>query len=162
MSRSITILCGFPGSGKSSYLRMHSFFSKEAIVLCPDDFRWVLTGKDFHGPAEESVWSHVKVAARVLAGLKDRQIVIDGTHLTVGSRAQWIRIAQDIRVPIHCIYFDIPYDICQDRNKERRRVVPDEIMQRMFDDFVAPSTDEGLKSVSVITLEMQERKRLDG
>lgn len=126
------------------------------IVLCPDDFRKVLTGQAYYGPAEDSVWSHVKTCARVLAGAQDRTVYIDATHLTIGSRAQWIKIAQDIDVPIRCVHFDIPFDRCLERNKQRLAVVPDSVMERMAISFVSPAVDEGFASIKIITEQDQK------
>ena len=145
MSGSITLLCGLPGCGKSTFLEQ---VRDSSIVLCPDDFRRTLTGQDYFAPAEDAVWSHVKVAARVLAIKRD--VIIDATHLTPGSRGQWVRIAQALKVPIRCIHFDVPYEVCLERNNARERVVPEEVMERMRDSFEVPTAEEGFEAIQTI------------
>lgn len=150
---SITLLCGLPGCGKSTYLES---LGNKKVVLCPDDFRLVLTGQEYYGPAEDSVWSHVKTAARVL--VKSHDIVIDATHLTPGSRGQWTRIAKQIQVPINCIYFNIPYEVCLERNNARSRVVPTDVFERMASGLIIPMKEEGFDFVRHIRQEDQERQ----
>lgn len=151
MSGSITLLCGLPGCGKSTFVEgndnLHLFLPSDitSVVLCPDDFRLVLTGKEYWLPAEDSVWSHVKTAARVLVA--KHSVIIDATHLTVGSRAQWVRIAQSLKVHIWCIHFDIPFDVCWARNSARKRVVPLDVMERMRDSFEKPTLEEGFGKI---------------
>lgn len=150
MNASITLMCGLPACGKSSYLMGFN----EIVILCPDDFRLVLTGKDFYAPAEDSVWSHVKVAARVLA--KHYPVFIDATCLTIGSRAQWVRIAKDIDVPINCIIIDTPLEVCLSRNANRERQVPEDIIRRMQENYVAPTYEEGFDNIKTCTNESYE------
>lgn len=125
MNGSITILCGISGSGKSTWVSKNG---QNYVVLCPDDFRKVLTGQDFYGPAEEAVWSCVKTTARVLAGMQNRDILIDATAVSVGQRSQWVRMAKELGVPVHCVMLDVPVEICKQRNLTRDRQVPDMVI----------------------------------
>jgi len=143
MSGSITLMVGLPGCGKSTFLE----HCTDSVVLCPDHYRKVLTGQDYFAPAEDSVWSHVKVTARVMVGICHKHIVIDATHLTVGSRAQWIRIAKSLEVPISCVVFHVPYEVCLERNNARNRVVPEDIMEHMRDLFEPPTEEEGFQEI---------------
>lgn len=146
MTGSITILCGISGSGKSTWARNHS----EYTILCPDEFRFALTGRDFYSAAEEAVWSCVKTAARVLAGPQKHNILIDGTAVTKSSRSQWIRLAQELSVPIHCVYINRPVEVCKERNRDRVRNVPDSVIERQSDSLEPPTEDEGFATVTTI------------
>jgi len=144
---SLTLLCGLPGSGKSTVCKRLTRDSY--VVLCPDDFRKILTGKNFHGPAEEMVWSHVKVAARAL--LMQRQVVaIDATAISPGSRAQWISLAKEIdpEASVYCHVILTSYSECLKRNAGREeRFVPEFIMGKQRDKFVLPTLDEGFSMI---------------
>lgn len=157
----LSLMCGFPASGKSSYLRRQpppAIVDDRTVILCPDDFRLVLTGQQFHGPAEDIVWSHVKTAARILLR-NNHSIIIDATHLTIGSRASWIRIGEEIskfhgqEMPILCIWCQASQEIILKRNKNRDNYVPEEVMQRMFETFIEPTTEEGFQHVISVNTE---------
>lgn len=161
----LTIMCGIPGSGKSTHLTKvlynHGNIMSSGnvpVILSLDDFRRVLTGRDYHGPAEDSVWSHVKTAARVLLR-KDYRVIIDGTHLTLASRKSWIMIAKEVDVDICCTWMNIPFATCIARNKTRDRVVPDDVISRMCSVFVLPLVSEGFSSIFEIREDGSERKR---
>jgi len=148
----LTVLTGLPGCGKSTWLRTHG--QTRDIVLCPDDFRLALTGHTYFAAAEDAVWSHVKIAARVLLK-KGHDVVIDATGLTIGSRRQWIQLAQDVDVPVTSIYFEVPFEICMERNKNEDRMargtaVPEEVIERMHETFEVPTLDEGFDSIEII------------
>ncbi len=147
MTGSITILCGIPGSGKSTWVREHGY---SYVVLCPDEFRFVMTGRDHWVAAEEAVWSAVKTAARVLAGPQKHDILIDSTAVSIGQRAQWIRMGSELKVPVHCLYFDVPLEVCHERNRARKRVVPEEVLNRQAEALEIPTKDEGFASVRTI------------
>jgi len=146
-------MCGLPGSGKSTYL----FYRAPAtlllaaddlstIILCPDEFRLALTGKDFHEEAEDSVSSHVKIAARVLLK-RGHHVIIDEVNLTIAKRKEWVTIAKDTGVYIHCLWQNVPFEVSIERNKNRSRIVPDAVMTQMMADFVPPTISEGFTSV---------------
>jgi predicted kinase len=136
----IKALCGFPGSGKSSYLK-----DKSGIIVCPDEFRKVLTGQIFYRPAEEAVWSAVKTCVRVFSKQNKQDVIIDATNLTKGQRAQWVQIAKELNVDCECIWIATPFEVCLERNKNREAVVPYDVMLKMQDMFEPPSEEEGFK-----------------
>lgn len=140
----LTLLCGFPACGKSTVASEMI----GVVVLCPDDFRKVLTGQDFYAPAEELVWGTVKTCARVLLR-SGHTVVIDATNLTIGSRAQWIKIAGECGVPINCHWVSTGMLECKRRNAMRTRTVPDTVMDRMAETFEPPTVDEGFDHVTI-------------
>jgi predicted kinase len=153
----LTIMCGFPGSGKSTYLSTVNFKegSKEGtVILCPDDFRLELTGQQYHGPAEDTVWSNVKLTARVLLR-RGYDIIIDDVHLTRPSRGSWIRIANEIGVAVDCLWQDVPPKTALSRNRKRPlgQIVPDDVMARMIGSFSEPTCREGFTCIHQIGTE---------
>lgn len=147
MNGSLTILCGISGSGKSTWVKENG---QNYVVLCPDDFRKVLTGQDFYGPAEEVVWACVKTAARVLAGHQNCDILIDATAVSVGQRSQWVRMSQELDIPIHCVVLDVPLEICKERNAARERKVPESVIERQAELLEQPTEAEGFCTVRIV------------
>ena len=150
MGNHLVVLCGFPGAGKT-FMRHSPEGRQRGTVLCPDEFRKALTGQDFFAPAEEFVWGALKLCARVLLSQKNEfseTVVIDATHLTKASRAQWITLARSVGATTECLWVDASFDICCERNNNRDRKVPQEIMDKMRDSFEPPSLDEGFDYIT--------------
>ena len=145
MKNGITTMCGWPGAAKTTLL--NGPLGEGSVVICPDEFRLELTGKTFYPPAEELVWASLKLAARVLA--KRYPVIIDGTHLSVANREQWVVIAQQIGVPIDCFWIATSYETCLKRNALRENPVPEVAMQRMHDSFAPPGYIEGFREIRV-------------
>lgn len=142
----LILTCGLPGSGKST---LSQKLEKDyCVVLCPDDFRFILTGKNFHTPAEEMVWSHVKVAARALL-MHNQRVVIDATATTPARRKEWVSLVKSLDKESHidCMVMLTPFSECVKRNEKRERYVPIEVMEKQRDAFVLPSITEGFDMV---------------
>jgi len=144
----IDLLIGFPGAGKSTYVKEYIKIKPNALVVNADAFRKVITGQDFWGNAEEYVWAAVKTSVRVF--IKDHDILLDETGLSVKVRSQWINIAKDAGVPINAIWINTPFEICCQRNLSRERIVPLPVMDHFRDIFVEPSLEEGFDSITQV------------
>lgn len=149
MVKKLYLMSGLPGCGKSTFLEGLPY--PPGIIISPDEFRLVLTGQDYYAPAEDSVWSHVKTATRVL--LKKYNVVIDATHLTIGSRAQWIKIAKSMGIPICCYYVTTPLNVCLSRNSQRIRKVPEEVIKKMHETMEPPDILEGFEWIECIIMD---------
>jgi len=143
----ITLMCGFPGSGKTTSIKNMPYGS----VICPDEYRMALLGKSFFRPAEDFVWGAVKLTARVMAGIQRNHIYIDACHLTEGSRAQWIRLADEIGSVIRCYHVSTDWETCVRRNNDRPCPVPQSEMDRMREIYVPPLLKEGFYTVLELT-----------
>jgi predicted kinase len=51
---------------------------------------------------------------------------------------------------VEAVFFDVPVEVCRERNRRRGRVVPEEVLDRMAAKLVPPSTGEGFSKVTVI------------
>lgn len=139
---SLTIMIGYPASGKSTHIQDITENHPEYVVICPDDFRLEISGKEYDASFEKVVWSTVKTVARVL--LKNhRDVILDATNLTKKSRAQWVNTAKDFGCPVHAVWVNTPFKECCKRNNLRNRVVPQDVMDNMYTTFEEPSEDEG-------------------
>ncbi len=151
MNNELWITCGIPGSGKSTWAAEFQQRSnnetlnyKNIVILCPDSYRMEMTGRAFFAPAEEAVWSAVKVTARVLLR-SGYNVMIDATNTSKSSRSQWVRIAKEIGVICACFWADTTHDVCKSRNANRVHPVPDDVLDRMIQDFENPAIEEGFR-----------------
>jgi predicted kinase len=76
---------------------------------------------------------------------------IDATNLTPQERAPYIGIGRAFGCEMEALYFDIPVEVCRQRNAARHRVVPNDILLTMAAKLVPPSAAEGFARVIVIS-----------
>jgi predicted kinase len=142
------ILVGIQGSGKS---RLASALHRDQglIPLEPDAFRQVLTGKLVHREAEDTVWNHVKIAARVfLRG--GHNVLIDATHTTKHSRAMWVNLYREEgrgRLIAHFIL--TPLSLAIERNNGRKEPVPVDHVVHYAYRLEMPTLSEGFHTVYI-------------
>ena len=144
MSR-IILLVGLPGSGKSTYaarLRWPVISSDHLRSLIADD----ATDQSVHGP----VFDAVRYLLRKRLEVGRPLTCIDATHLTPRERRPYFRIAERYGCQVEAVFFDLPVEICQERNRKRDRVVPQQAIERMALKLVAPTVEEGFSRITVI------------
>jgi predicted kinase len=136
---------GLPGSGKSTYLERLDItpLSSDAIRhLLADD----ITDQTIHG----RVFSSIRYLLRQRLAIGRQVTYVDATHLTPRERKPYIGIARRHGCEIEALFFDVPLDVCLERNRARSRVVPEEAMRALAAKLVPPSVEEGFSRVTVV------------
>ena len=141
----IILLVGLPGSGKSTYLERIG-----ATALSSDAVRGLLADD----PTDQSIHGRVFATLRYL--LRQRLAIgrpvtyLDATHLTLRERRPYIRLAELYDCMIEAIFFDVPLEVCLERNLRRDRMVPEEAVRKMAAKLAPPSVEEGFAKVTVV------------
>ena len=90
MKNTMTIICGIPRSGKSTWMKKNKV---KEVVISPDDIRRELFGHQFHALANQFVFGVAEGMATLL--LKQGvDVIIDATSITYAVRAKWYRVAK--------------------------------------------------------------------
>jgi predicted kinase len=144
-SQRIIILVGLPGSGKSTYLERHGVTALSSDLirqLLADDVR----DQTIHG----RVFNTIRYLVRQRLAIGRQVTYVDATHLTPDERRPYIKIAQAYGCAAEALFFDVPLEVCLDRNRGRARVVPEEAVRAMAAKLVSPGVDEGFSRVTVV------------
>lgn len=142
----IVLLVGLPGSGKSTYLEKLGVRG-----LSSDNIRQLLADDE----TDQTIHVRVFETLRYLLGQRlaiGRPVTyIDATNLTPEERRPYVGIGRAWGCEVEAVFFDLPLEVCRERNSRRVRVVPVEALVKMAAKLVPPTVGEGFARVSVIT-----------
>ncbi len=149
----VVLAIGLPGSGKSSWFKRHNI-----IPLSSDLVRGLLFDDPTEQRYQDLVFSTLRgmLRARMIAGRPWNYI--DATNLSPKERHSWIKMARDFGYEAHAVFFDVPTEVCMERNRMRSRNVPDDIMQRMGAKLRPPKFEEGFAKITIVRLKKQTQE----
>ncbi|CUS83613.1 Predicted kinase [Candidatus Kryptobacter tengchongensis] len=130
--RTLVVLCGVAGSGKSTFAKK---FFKRTQIVSSDHCRALISDN----PANQAVSKHAFdlfyfiIEKRLLVG---RLTVADATSLSKETRRQLIEIGRKYGFKIAIIIFDIPLEICIERDKKRPRKVGEQVIRNQYINFL--------------------------
>ena len=81
---------------------------------------------------------------------------VDATNLTSHDRRGWIKLAQDYGYEVQAVFFDVPLEVCLERNRKRERVVSEDVMRRMSAKQKPPTFEEGFSKITVVRVKQKE------
>jgi predicted kinase len=141
----IIVLVGLPGSGKSTYLK-----ERGLPALSSDTLRQLLADDETEQSIHAQVFSALRYLLRERLRLRRPVTYIDATHITPAERRPYIEIGRKHDCRVEALFFDIPPEVCKQRNRGRSRVVPDSVIDRMAQKLELPTVAEGFAAVEVV------------
>lgn len=129
---SLIVLVGIPGSGKSYWANCED--AQYYITLSSDDIREELCGDITNQAISKQAFDVLeKRAANYLSiGVS---VIIDATNTTTKARYRWLNMVKTVNteffVDTRVVCFLTPFDVCVERNNNRTRVVPLDVLKRM-------------------------------
>ena len=151
-SKGIVVLAiGLPGSGKSSWFKRHKI-----TALSSDLLRSLLFDDANEQRFQDLVFSNLRsmLKARLIA--RRPLSYVDATNLTPQERHGWIKLAKDYQYDVQAVYFDVPLDVCLERNQKRSRVVGEDVVRRLSAKLKPPTFEEGFTKITVVRVKKKD------
>ncbi len=147
----VVLSIGLPGSGKSTWFKRHSI-----LPLSSDMVRILLFDDVTEQRYQDLVFSTLRSMLRARLLAKRPWNYVDATNLSPHERRSWIKLAHDFGYEAHAVFFDVPAEVCMERNQRRERNVPEDVMRRMANKLRPPKFEEGFAKITVVRLKKKE------
>lgn len=131
------MLKGLPASGKSTYAR--ELVEKGWTRVNKDDLR-AMMHNSHHGKAKEALvlWIRDEIVKRSLS--KGMNVVVDDTNFNPIHWATLVQLGQWYKAEVTEKFFDVPLDVCIERDKLRPKPVGEMVIRDMHNRYLAKET----------------------
>ena len=147
----VVLAVGLPGSGKSSWFKRHNL-----SPLSSDVIRAMLFDDPTEQRFQDLVFSNLRSMLRARLVARRPLNYVDATNLTPHDRSSWIKLAKDFGYEVQAVYFDVPLEVCLERNSRRHRVVEEDVMRKMSAKLKPPTFEEGFSKITLVRLKAKE------
>ena len=141
----VVLAIGLPGSGKTTW------FGRRGITpLSSDLLRNILFDDVEEQRFQGLVFSTLRSLLRARLIARMPMNYVDATNLSIHERRQWIKMAKSFGYEVQAVFFDVPLEVCLDRNRQRDRSVSEDIMRKMAEKLKPPVFEEGFEKITVV------------
>jgi predicted kinase len=147
----VVLTIGLPGSGKTTW-----FKRRGVTPLSSDMLRSLLFDDITEQRYQNLVFSTLRSLLRARLIAKMPWNYVDATNLSPRERKQWIGMARSFGYEVQAVFFDVPLEVCLERNRKRERVVSEEIMKNMSQRLKPPTFDEGFSKIVVVRVKSKD------
>jgi predicted kinase len=141
----VVLAIGLPGSGKTTWFRRRG-----VTPLSSDLLRNILFDDVEEQRYQGLVFSTLRSLLRARLIAKMPWNYVDATNLSVHERRQWIKMAKSFGYEVQGVFFDVPLEVCLERNRSRDRMVSEDVMRRMAEKLKPPVFEEGFAKITVV------------
>jgi len=141
----VVLAIGMPGSGKTTWFRRRG-----VTPLSSDLLRNILFDDVEEQRYQGLVFSTLRslLRARLIARMPLNYV--DATNLSIHERRQWIKMAKSFGYEVQAVFFDVPLEVCLERNRQRDRSVSEDVMRKMAEKLKPPVFEEGFSKITVV------------
>jgi len=153
----VVLAIGLPGSGKTTW-----FKRRGVTPLSSDMLRSILFDDITEQRYQGLVFSTLRSLLRARLIAKMPWNYVDATNLSAHERRQWIKMAKSFGYDAQAVFFDVPLEVCMERNSRRERTVSDDVMRKMAERLRPPSFKEGFSKITMVRVKGAGPAKLDG
>jgi len=141
----VVLAIGLPGSGKTTWFRRRG-----VTPLSSDLLRNILFDDVEEQRYQGLVFSTLRslLRARLIARMPWNYV--DATNLSIHERRQWIKMSKSFGYEVQAVFFDVPLEVCLERNSQRERSVSEDVMRKMSEKLKPPVFEEGFEKITVV------------
>jgi predicted kinase len=141
----VVLAIGLPGSGKTTW------FGRRGITpLSSDLLRNILFDDVEEQRYQGLVFSTLRSLLRARLIARMPMNYVDATNLSIHERRQWIKMAKSFGYEVQAVFFDVPLEVCLERNRQRDRSVSEDVMRKMAEKLKPPVFEEGFEKITVV------------
>ena len=159
----LILMCGCPGSGKSTWIQNHKDFFKDNIKVVSRDairFSMLKDGEDYFAHENDVFKTFI---TEIGSGLKtDKTVIADATHLNHVSRSKVLKaLGINLRGcdSVEAIFIKVPLEVALAQNENRKDTktyVPRDVVKRMHESLETPNILEGFDKVYIYNPQSKE------
>ena len=142
-----TMMVGLVGSGKSTYAKQLAE-ETNAIICSSDAIREELCGDENSQDNNNEVFKILH--SRIKENLKNgKNVIYDATNINSKRRRAFLSELRRIPCVKKCVVMVTPFELCCNQNESRNRVVPYEVIERMYKNWNTPYWFEGWNKIEI-------------
>lgn len=143
----LVMIVGLVGSGKSTYAKQLAE-EMPATVFSSDELREEMFGNVDNQENNQKLFQelHKRIKECLKSG---NNAIYDATNISSKRRRALLSELKNIDCIKKCVIMATPYEQCLENNRNRDRVVPEWVIERMYRKWQTPHWFEGFDGVSI-------------
>lgn len=142
------MMVGVPGAGKSTTIKKIQEVNPTAVVVCPDEYRKELGGSYNYFKEEGKIWNQLAPKDTNDALKAGKDVIFDATNVALKRRKD---VLKKVKVPSRniAIVVEVTLETALKQNqlREEDKIVPEHVINNMFNSFAYPTETEGFAVV---------------
>lgn len=145
---------GLPASGKSEQAKKLAT-EYNAEIFSSDSLREEMFGDVNHQADNDALFKelHKRIRECLTSG---KSAIMDATNINYKKRIEFLKYLSKIPCEKIAVLMATPYEVCLERNAQRERKVPEQVIKRMYLNFNIPFWYEGWDDIQIVYSEGAE------
>ena len=148
------MMIGLPASGKSEQAKKFAV-EYDAEIFSSDSLRDEMFGDVNHQANNDTLFKelHKRIRECLISG---KSAIMDATNINYKRRMEFLKSFNKIPCEKIAVLMATPYETCLERNAQRERKVPEEVIKRMYMSWNSPYWYEGWDGIQIVYSEGAE------